>query len=153
MLHPLPGATEVKAVGGDGVFEVSYVVDSAYPAADVLAAIAASIPPEWTPRSEDSLNPGLPTSHVRGWGDHENLTTTPESWAHTWQSEWQNQAGDVLSYNLIYTSTGPFPAIGHLPAPDNSKLRVAAQVVPRGIHEQMIRFARWQMKQVARDQK
>jgi len=151
MLRPVPGASEVEASGGDGVYGVSYRVDAAYPAAEVLASIEGSIPPEWTPRKEDLFNPGIPTSHVRGWTSYKDLTTNPESFVHAWQSEWENEAGELLSYNLIYRSAGPFPGIDSLSKPQDSSLRITAGVVPRAVKEYMIESARRHVRRFANE--
>ncbi len=132
-LRPVPNATQVVAKGQGGAFGVSYWVEAEYPAAGVLADIAANIPPQWVPRTEDSDNPGIPTSFVRGWTSYGDLTTSPPSWVHAWQSEWQTANGDLLSFSLIYRSPMTLPARAFMEAPSNTQLRVGGELLPQAI--------------------
>ncbi len=141
-LQPVPKATQVIAKGHGGGFGVSYLVEAEYPAAGVLAEIATNISPKWVPRTEDSDNPGIPTSHVRGWTSYGDLTTSPPSWVFAWQSEWQTANGDLLSYSLIYRSPVTLPARATMDAPSNSQLRVGGELLPRAMAEHLKRSVR-----------
>jgi hypothetical protein len=51
---------------------------------------------------EDWLNPGLPSSHVRGWTYYEDETKKPATSVRAWGAEWENGAHDILTYLLEY---------------------------------------------------
>jgi len=107
-LAPVSGAIEVSARGRAQDIGVSYLMREPYPAEITVAAIQERIPREWAPRSENYLNPGIPTAHVRGWTSYEDRTTDPESKVHMWAAQWDNEVGDILSFTLLYRSVGPF---------------------------------------------
>ena len=130
-LQPVSGATEIVARGDGEGFGLRYQVVAPYPAVDVLAKIHARIPAEWKPRLEDHLNPGIPTSFVRGWTRYGDRTSHPESWVHRWSSEWQNPAGDIISYDLMYVSPGSVSQGPPIELPSSSTLKVIASLTPR----------------------
>lgn len=127
-LQPIPGAKKVVSAGDGDVFSVYYELAEPYPASEMLAAIDNRIPSEWAPRSEDSLNPGIPTSHVRGWTSYGDRTSSPHSWVHSWSAEWESPEGDILSYHLVYRS--PSPRAVRVEAPTTDKLQIMASISP-----------------------
>ena len=89
----------------------------------------------WHALPEDWLNPGIPSSVVRGWTNYLDKSHTPTTFVHQWQAQWSNSAGDILDYSLWYTSPGS-PAYP-LPTPAHTSLRVVAEVIPHAAAEQM----------------
>jgi hypothetical protein len=141
-LRPVEGARDADARQQGEMIGVHYGLDLAYPAAAALAEIEAQVPDTWTPRRESFQNPGLSTSHVRGWTQYQDLTTDPDSWVHQWSSEWQNAEGDILAYDLHYRSIGPFASPMGLDAPTNTDLVVTATLLPAAV----VRHVRWQTR-------
>lgn len=124
---PLGAKVRMSRVAGEGA-GVEYEYEEPYPAKQLLTHIASQISPDWRPRKEDSLNPGIPTSHVRGWVDYVDGTTRPESRVHMWSSEWENRSGDILSYTLLYRSPNTEQS-GAGPTTDHVAVR--ASITPR----------------------
>jgi hypothetical protein len=58
----------------------------------------------WEPLKEDFLNPGVPTSLVRGWTDYQDDVRDQYVWQ--WQGQWQSARGDIATYDLKYTNAG-----------------------------------------------
>jgi len=98
------GATGVKQSAFQGKDQIIYHVQSEYPAGDVLDAIGVRLKKlGWEPLKEDWLNPGLPSSRVRGWSYFEDSTTKPATSVRAWHEDWENGAHDILTYMLDYT--------------------------------------------------
>jgi hypothetical protein len=104
-LIPLKGAATVRFdKGAYDSLAVAYGLNEKYPARDVLSQIAGRLKKlGWEPLKEDWLNPGLPSSHVRGWAEYVDGTVKPERQVHAWQAEWKNGAGDVVAYSFQYS--------------------------------------------------
>lgn len=121
---------------------IQYELTIAYPAAELLEHIRRQLTAEWTPRDEDLLNPGIPTSHVRGWTQHGDMTTSPPSWVHSWSAEWQNATSDILSYDLHYR----YPTVGlerpSTEAPQTTRLSVTATVLTSNQVRRMVKAVR-----------
>ena len=101
------GATEVKQRRWQGEDQILYRIQASYPAADVLRTITVRLRQlGWKPLKEDWLNPGLPSSHVRGWTYFEDETTKPATSVRAWQADWENGAHDILTYDLKYRCPG-----------------------------------------------
>jgi len=97
------GAKSVRYVKYEGTDQVSYQLQADYPAHHVIETISQSLKEKgWEPLKEDYLNPGLPSSHVRGWTSFIDATKSPERSVHQWGAQWQNEAQDIVSYALIY---------------------------------------------------
>jgi len=118
---------------------VEYEYEEPYPAKRLLTHMASQISPNWQPRKEDFLNPGIPTSHVRGWVDYVDATTRPETRVHMWSSEWENESGDILSYSLLYRS--PNSEESRL-GPTTQHVSVHASITPRDQMDAMRRSLR-----------
>ena len=101
-LRPLSGATQVVAAGKDGDFAVHYDLAVCYPAWSELGRLQERLPREWAPRKENFLNPGIPTSQVRGWQHYEDATTEPHTYVDHWSGEWDDQSGRILTLDLMY---------------------------------------------------
>ena len=123
----VPGATGVKQSIFQGKDEIIYRVQSEYPANDVLSAISARLKKVgWEPLKEDWLNPGLPSSHIRGWTYFEDEATRPATSVRAWGAQWKNGAHDILEYNLEYRCPGNLCSSTY----DLHDLRVVAIRVP-----------------------
>jgi hypothetical protein len=87
----------------------------------------------WQPLKEDWLNPGLPTSHVRGWVYFEDSTTQPSTSVRGWNGDWKNSAHDILTYMLEYRCPGNLCSSTR----DLRDLRVIAIHIPADLAEQI----------------
>jgi hypothetical protein len=123
----------------NGQIEVLYVITEKYPADGFLAQVRAALPaPHWTPLQKDWLNPGIPSSHVRGWVHFtRNRKDKTEVWVHEWMAQWRNAAGDVSLYRLEYESPLPKDRDGYLSQPDNDRLQVVAVWIPAKLAERI----------------
>lgn len=100
----VPGATGVKQSIFQGKDQIIYHLHSEYPADDVLGTISMHLKRlGWEPLNEDWLNPGLPSSHVRGWDYFQDRTTKPVTSARAWNGDWENSTHDILIYVLTYS--------------------------------------------------
>lgn len=130
----VPGATGVKRSIFQGKDQIIYNVQSEYPADDVLSKITARLKKlGWEPLKEDWLNPGLPSSHIRGWTYFEDETTTPATSVRAWGAEWENGAHDILEYHLEYRCPGKLCSSTY----DLHDLRVVAIRVPADLAKRM----------------
>jgi len=99
----LPNATEVKYYELGGSSQVTYKVSADYPAADLIATISNQLKQSnWNALKDDYLNPGLSSSHVRGWSLFEDGTKKPPQTVHQWLADWENQTGEVVRYGFRY---------------------------------------------------
>ena len=57
----------------------------------------------WRPLTDDLWNPGLPSSHARGWTSAREDGATFRGWS----GEWENAGGDVVSYAFVYRTPDP----------------------------------------------
>jgi hypothetical protein len=86
---------------------VSYRLEAEFPAPAVTSEVnSMAAASGWQPLTEDFFNPGIPTSHVRGWTSYLDLSRGPQAAMHQWQSAWRNAAGDLLEYSLWYRTEG-----------------------------------------------
>ncbi|HET6456484.1 MAG TPA: hypothetical protein VFI02_18930 [Armatimonadota bacterium] len=99
----LPWATDVHAAKFKGTDQLQYKLTEAYPAKSALTHISEQLQSQgWKPLKEDYLNPGLPSSHVRGWTRFLDGTQQPEQEVRQWMADWTNARGDVVRYGLKY---------------------------------------------------
>jgi hypothetical protein len=127
----LPGANEVKFEKSNGADQVSYKLQVDYPAESVLEVIRSRLAKQgWKTLQEDFLNPGLPSSHVRGWTDLEDWSKEPKTHVHQWLAQWQNNSGDIVLYTLQYRYPKDKP-------PDMRNLQIHAAYIPARIADQM----------------
>jgi hypothetical protein len=100
----VPGATSLQQTVFQGKDQIIYRLKCEYPAEDVLNAIRTRLKQVgWKPLREDWLNPGLPSSFVRGWTYYEDSTTKPATSVRSWNADWENSSHDILTYMLDYT--------------------------------------------------
>jgi hypothetical protein len=101
----IKGAKDIKYYNLHGTEQVSYRVSMAYPAGTALVEISERLKARgWEPLTESFLNPGLPSSHVTGWGWFEDGTKPFHPWIYQWLADWKNNNGDILSFVLRYES-------------------------------------------------
>jgi hypothetical protein len=107
LLAPLPEASSI--VRERGAFDsllVGYELQKAYPANDVIEQMSSQLKTRgWHPLEQDWLSPGLKLSQVTGWRAISYVTNAgaPRQQLR-WQTQWQNDAGDLVDYNLTYAS-------------------------------------------------
>jgi hypothetical protein len=138
ILRPPPGALSVEqsVYPGRGA-GVSYTMKMPYPAAGLVPDVeqrASSL--GWLSMKEDYMNPGIPTSSVRGWTSYVDLSKGGRAAMHQWQSQWRNKDGALLTYSFWYRTESvagdSAPAV-----PDNDNLHVSAEVIEREVFERM----------------
>jgi hypothetical protein len=125
-----PDSREVSSRAEKGVAAVKFEFLAPFPATEYLASGAKKIEPRgWKPSATDWLNPGIPSSHIRGWTYFVDARVTPHSGIHQWIAHWQNTSGDVVSYALRYSS--PVQDELHAMAqPTSDQLEVTAMLIP-----------------------
>ncbi|MGD0215647.1 MAG: hypothetical protein ABSB87_20685 [Terriglobales bacterium] len=130
----VPGATGVTQSIFQGKDQIIYHVQSEYPADNVLSTISARLKKlGWEPLREDWLNPGLPSSHIRGWTYFEDETTKPATSVRAWGAQWENGDHDILEYSLEYRCPGNLCSSTY----DLHDLRVVAIRVPADLAKRM----------------
>jgi hypothetical protein len=104
-LAPLPGAQDIDySVDGPGLFSVSYTLKERYPANSSLRKLARRLRSAgWHPLQEDWLNPGIPSSHSRGWESFRDETATVPLMTNQWSGQWADESGNVVGYILLCT--------------------------------------------------
>jgi len=101
----LDGATQLqRGPGAYWSFYVAYALTEKHPASNAIQQISSRLKSlGWTPLQDDWLNPELPSSHVRGWTDFIDGTTTPMHHVHQWGAQWQDKSGNIVDYTLRYS--------------------------------------------------
>ncbi|QDT67990.1 hypothetical protein MalM25_08990 [Planctomycetes bacterium MalM25] len=101
----LEGATQLRRdPGAYGSHHVAYALNEKHPASIAIQQISSNLKKlGWMPIQDDWLNPGIPSSHLRGWTDFRDGTTTPMNRVHRWGAQWQDKTGNVVDYTLSYT--------------------------------------------------
>lgn len=129
----IPSATKVhyyRKVGG--IDQVTYQLKEEYPASNIISEISEKLEKNgWQPLEEDFLNPGLPSSHVRGWTDFVDGTRKPEIKVHQWLAQWKDKQVNIVAYVFLYEYT-----IND--RPNLSTLKVYASYFPTSIVKLML---------------
>lgn len=98
-----PGATRVSRTEFQGKDQLTYRVEASYPARNILKLVTGRLRTlGWVGLKEYWLNPGLPSSLIRGWDYFEDQTTRPATSVRAWQADWENRRHDILVYILEY---------------------------------------------------
>jgi hypothetical protein len=85
VLIVFPGAKGTNWVSLKGIDQVSYPLDVEYPASGIIASISNHLAKKgWQPLQDDVWNPGLPSSHVRGWTHFADATVYPPAAVDSW---------------------------------------------------------------------
>lgn len=104
VLFAPPGATGVEYHTVTGGKQVNFKYSERFPANNLIEILNREfVSLGWTPREESYLNPGLQTSHVRGWSQFQDATGEELMVVHQWWGEWQHSSGAVVSYVLRYS--------------------------------------------------
>ena len=123
-----PGATRIDPRGDGAAFAVQYRLTAPYPAEAFLKELGSRLAARgWKPMDRGLLDPGIPTSNVRGWTAFVDPQMRPPRGVHRWQGSWRNERGDVVDYNLEYAA--PANALDQPPPPE-ADLKVTAFLNP-----------------------
>lgn len=97
------GAKDVTYSTNSGADLLSYNVKVAFPANEVIQEIVSKLAEQgYKPLKESFLNPGIPSSMERGWSEYLDATKIPKRTVHQWNTDWSNNAGEIVSYMLRY---------------------------------------------------
>jgi len=134
-LDACPGAADIKRTSVEGTTQLSYRVAADYPAEGILMCINSQLrEKEWRALEDDFWNPGLSSSHVRGWTHFVDSTVQPDATVDQWSGQWVNQTGDIVWYSLRYS----------YPPSDRHNLMVFAGYIPADIAGKMPKTPRVQ---------
>ena len=130
-----PSAINPKYLAySDGREQLIYMVDTEYPAESTVAFLSTQLRNQrWTALREDFMNPGIPTSEVRGWTQFEDRSEEPRATVRAWSCDWEDKAHDITIYGLSYR----YPMSGAPDPPDSRKLHVMALYIPAAVAEKM----------------
>ena len=118
----------------DGREQLTYLLDTDYPAESTISFISAGLQKRgWEPLRDDFLNPGLPSSQVRGWMQYEDASREPRTSVRQWASDWEDGAHNITLYDLKYQ----YPMSGAHDPPDARMLHVVALYIPANVAEKM----------------
>ena len=97
----VPHAVHIQHHKLDSGVQLTYKIRASYPAQNVLHTINTRLHAlGWKPLRDDFLNPGLPSSHIRGWLYYEDHATYTS--VRVWQADWQDAEQEVVTYRLEY---------------------------------------------------
>ena len=86
-----------------GSIQYSYRLKADYPASSVLKEISSQLEAGgWQPLKEDILNPGQPSSHVKGWSNYEDASRPPTKIRYQWMGSWEDKYGNIVTYIFLY---------------------------------------------------
>jgi hypothetical protein len=103
-LIAVSGARNIQYSKFRGTDQLSFEIEEDYPAKRTLWEISKNLEEKgWKPLSEDYLNPGRPSSHIRGWSDFIDATKSVEIKVHQWLAQWENRDGDIFWCTLSYS--------------------------------------------------
>ena len=86
-----------------GSIQLSYKIKENYPATSVINQFSSQMEANGCKiLKEDCLNPGLPSSHVKGWSDFEDASHTPIKIVHQWMGDWEDKYGNIVRHAFIY---------------------------------------------------
>ncbi len=115
----------------DGREQLTYLVDTEYPAESTIAFFSTQLQNRrWTALRQDFLNPGIPSSQVRGWTQFEDRSKEPRAAVRAWDCDWEDGAHNITTYSLRYR----YPVNGD---EDSGMLRVMALYIPANIAEKL----------------
>lgn len=118
------GAKNLQYSKLQGAEQLIYNVEIEYPATSIINEISQKLAKEgWKPLMEDYLNPGIPSSHVKGWSNFIDATKKPHQIVYQWLAQWENENHDILWCILRYS----YPKDSHA---DLKNITVVMRVVP-----------------------
>lgn len=110
---------------------VTYILDQKYPAHNVIELFRTSLKRQgWKALKEDSLNPGTPTSHVRGWTKYRDATRNPALFTFAWKSAWTDEHGNITDVGLYYSDSIQGQQFKDQNEPQTSTLSVITSWIP-----------------------
>ncbi len=122
-------ASNLASQNQGDAFNGSYQVRRAYPANGFISEVGAPLMAAgFQPLQQDWLNPGVESSHVRGWGKFTQGSGDNLTQVHQWSAQWRDAAGNVVLYHLQYLS--PRTTATMLAAPTTDTLNVTVARVP-----------------------
>ena len=125
-----PRANNVKFFKHKGTDQLTYQVNEKFPASGVIGAISKKLEENgWEPLTEDFLNPGIPSSHIRGWRKFTDATKPTEQIVHSWMADWKDRSENIVTYGFRYT----YPKDGK---PNLEELEVIAIYMPAALAKQ-----------------
>jgi len=135
-----PSAINPKYLAySDGREQLTYMVDTEYPAEPTISFISAELQKRhWEPLREDFLNPGIPSSQVRGWTQFEDRAQEPRASVRQWGCDFEDGAHNITLYYLEYR----YPLSGAHDPPDTRMLHVMGLYIPAEVAEKMKRVSK-----------
>lgn len=128
------GATDVTSRAEDGAAGVEFTMHQPFPAERFLSEARSILGSRgWKPLETDWLNPSVASSHVRGWASFKDRRERPVT-IHQWIAEWQNSAGDVVTYSLEYRSASELDPEAR---PTTDLVKVSEAFVPQAMAQAM----------------
>jgi hypothetical protein len=118
----------------DGREQLTYLLDTDYPAEATISFISTELHKQrWEPLRDDFLNPGIPSSLVRGWMQYEDASQEPRASVWQWACDWEDAHHNITVYDLKYR----YPMSGAHDPPDAKMLHVVALYIPVQVAENM----------------
>jgi hypothetical protein len=118
----------------DGREQLTYLLDTDYPVESTISFISAGLQKRgWDALRDDFLNPGTPTSLVRGWMQYEDASRDPRASVRQWACDWEDGAHNITRYDLKYR----YPMSGTHDPPDSRMLHVVSLYIPANIVKKM----------------
>jgi hypothetical protein len=130
-----PSAINPKYLAySDGREQLTYTIDTDYPADSTIFFLSTQLQNRrWTALREDFLNPGIPSSQVRGWTQFEDRSEEPRATVRAWGCDWEDGAHNITTYFLRYR----YQMSGAHDPPDSRMLHVMALYIPAAVAEKM----------------
>jgi len=142
-----PRAKDIKFSKYEGTDQLNYRVDEKFPASGVIGLISYKLEEKgWEPVTNDYFNPGLPSSHVKGWTEFVDATKPSEQIVHQWLADWKDRSENIVRYAFHYRS----PKGGN---PNLADLNVTAVYIPAPQAKQNLEAARKFMDELNQKQK
>ncbi len=98
-----PNSENIYYKVSGSVEQISFKSEIEYPAHPIIEWLKKDLKAKgWQPLKESFLNPGIPSSIVKGWESYIDQATNPNQKVHQWITDWSNPSGDILTYGLQY---------------------------------------------------
>ncbi|MBD3293073.1 MAG: hypothetical protein GF393_09125 [Armatimonadia bacterium] len=126
-LIQLPGAERASFDVFRGRQRLTYFLSVEYPAEEALSVVRSRLEAMgWEALPYNYFMPSVPTSHVTGWQQLEDVVDGVPWVVHAWSADWRNRHGDVVLYGFKYT----YPVDAE---PDLSRAQVFAVFFPETV--------------------
>ena len=131
-----PGAQNVKSAVRLGYERVTYTLERAYPARDVIRSAAQHLATRgWVPLENNWFNRDEVSQFVRGWALVTGVDKPggEERFICRWWAQWRNKRGEMFDFALEYLSPGrPWTNRSHLFVSASKMSDVIARRIPLG---------------------